>query len=99
MRFKRRAKRKKCAQGPSPKNFLSGKDPLWLTVQAGETSAPPPETPLLGASFERFTSLEVEVAYRTIFSLRSVLGEQEVSINDFPTTNFELIHRIFVGQH
>lgn len=45
--------------------------------ESGETSISPPITSKSEASFERFTSLEVEAAYRKTFSLHPVLGERE----------------------
>ncbi|KAF5443045.1 hypothetical protein F2P56_035640 [Juglans regia] len=47
------------------------------------------------ATTDRFTSVGVENAYRTTFSKRPVLGEREVSTNDFPSDDFQLIQRIF----
>ncbi|KAG6713198.1 hypothetical protein I3842_05G140700 [Carya illinoinensis] len=101
MSFRERAKRKKITP-PMPSENSSSKDvPLLEPVQLGDTSAPSPSpspsvTAPTGATPDCFTSVEAENAYRNTFSKRPVLGEREVSINDFPMDDFQLIRHIFI---
>ncbi|KAG6714040.1 hypothetical protein I3842_05G183300 [Carya illinoinensis] len=97
MRFMKRAKRNKFTSSVPSESSSSEDEPIQEPVQLGETSTPPPP-PLIappGATFERFTNVKVKPAYRTTFTKRPVLGEREVSINDFPMDAFQLIRRIF----
>ncbi|KAG6721271.1 uncharacterized protein LOC122303270 isoform X1 [Carya illinoinensis] len=77
MRFKEREKRKKLIVAASLEHSSSEEELSLETVQAREPSTPSAETPKPEASFEHFTSMEPEVAYRTTFSRQPVLGERE----------------------
>ncbi|KAG6679153.1 hypothetical protein I3842_14G116000 [Carya illinoinensis] len=101
MRFKERAKRKKITPLVPSEHSSSEDVPLLEPMQLGDTSAPsPPPSPFVTAPTEatpdRFTSVEAENAYKNTFSKRPVLGEREVSINDFLTDDFQIIRRVFI---
>ncbi|KAG7990668.1 hypothetical protein I3843_02G036100 [Carya illinoinensis] len=99
MQFKEHAKRQKVSTpAPSKSSTSSSEEEHVLDLRKlGKPSIPslPPVPTSIGVTIDCFIFVEGEIAYRSTFCKRPVLGEQEVSINDFPSDEFQLIYQIF----